>query len=420
MGLLQQPAKGLPAGRLFCQAGMMASVFKRLLLMACGAMLPGLVAAESGSLAWVFEGRLSTVDPALVPDLQAGWILSGSFLLEPGDWQAAEGQPDGSSGRFEGGLQEGELTIDLYHQAHFEARQVPGLAGLDYQVGSPDSGQRDLLGWFIPIRGTLKETGWGARWLQVWLAHEAGGMLEATPPSIPRDGLAWQTGWFRLTFANAASETAVVDGTLTVFSPLGSAGSREPDWEAVVGQLGEELLERDRQIEDLQQQLGQALARLESLRGMVDLLMEERSLLQADADRLRQQAERASPAAEAAVAGLTVDNALLQEEVARLTRANSELDAQLEGFLREKAAMEARILQLEQSARFTAEARHRSVKIPAEAPQPDRSGIPERTPDSPPGSVSAKVASPAQPAAARPAPPRQDPAPRQLGPRKFR
>ena len=169
------------------------------------------VATAETSDPWIFEGLITESDPVLAPDLQSGWVLSGSFLLNLLEMQVQHTSEDRHAGRMTGGVTEGEMTVDLYHQVLFEASQKPGLAGFDFQDNTIEENGRDLFGWFFPLVGQLGETGWKSTWLQVWLMDPSGEMISHVPVRISPYGIDWQSGWFRITFANTGGETAHAD-----------------------------------------------------------------------------------------------------------------------------------------------------------------------------------------------------------------
>ncbi len=319
-------------------------------LLAAPALAGGLPAAAppGAESVWVFEGVITEADPALAPDLQSGWVLSGSFAFAPIELEEVTPPADGRSGRLSGGIRAAELTIDLYHQAHFSALQAPGMAGFDYRKGDPEDDGRDLLGWFLPMHGRLKESGWSSRWLQVWLADPDGRMLRGVPPRIPPRGLDWKQAWFRLTFVNAAGDAAYAEGPLDVFAPEDTVARDDAlAWMGVATRLGDQLRERDAQIASLREELDQARARLDSLRRMVDLLVEERTELQRDNALLREAARRGDPAREAAFAELAAEKALLEEELADLTQRQGALAETLAASERERRQLLRRIEELE-------------------------------------------------------------------------
>jgi hypothetical protein len=111
-------------------------------LVLCG----GGLKAEEGDL-WIFEGLITESDPILAPELQSGWVLAGSFLLSQVDMEEEPLAEDNPGGRLTGGISKAEISVDLYHQLHFEAAQIQGPAGFDYQNNDPERDGRDLLGW---------------------------------------------------------------------------------------------------------------------------------------------------------------------------------------------------------------------------------------------------------------------------------
>lgn len=292
------------------------------LLMGSGPFLSG----QSGER-WIFEGLITEADVDLAPDLQSGWVLSGSFLFAGVD-MVEEPVPAGTpGGRLSGGITGAELTVDLYHQLHFEAVQVPGMAGFDYQDNDPEAEGRDLLGWFLPVRGQLKATGWSARWLQVWLVDSAGKMIPSVPPQISPYGLAFEQAWFRLTFEDGIGTSVHVDGRMDVFAPEGRVDETdgETHWRGVAVDLSRQLVEKDSVIDELREDLAAAQARLSGLRNMVDLLVQERTHLQQENALLAEQAERADPEVEDRIEDLTAEKSLLEAEMQSLSEMNAAL-----------------------------------------------------------------------------------------------
>ncbi|MEX0331657.1 MAG: hypothetical protein AB3N64_09570 [Puniceicoccaceae bacterium] len=292
-------------------------------LMALGGM--GLVAQETEQ--WLFEGLITEADPALAPDLQSGWVLAGSFFFNRLELQEEPVPPEARGGRLAGGIGQTELTIDLYHQLHFEARQVPGLAGFDYQNNDPDFDGRDMLGWFFPVQGELKDSGWTSRWLQIWLADPEGEMIRNVPPRISPYGIDYQSAWFRLTFENAAGEPVYADGRIDLFAPRTEVDSmdEETSWRGVAIELSDELMRKDSVIEELRQDLAASIARLEGLRNMVDLLVEERESLRQENRILQEEAEKADPQVQEKLTELEVEKSLLESRIDELSGQNQAL-----------------------------------------------------------------------------------------------
>lgn len=294
-----------------------------------GGLLPGPVQGEPSL--WVFEGQITRVDPDLAPDLVSGWVLAGSFLLDPLEMEEMRPQSNLRTGRLEGGISRAELTIDLYHQIRFEATQVPGLVGFDYHDNDPDQDGRDLLGWFFPVRGRLGERDWHSAWLQVWLADPEGRMLLSVPPKIPPHGYSWETGWFRLTFLDTTGREAHAEGRLSAFLPADSRveTDREAELSAIIADLGSRLVEREQVISGLREELAGLQDRLGGLRRMVDLLVEERSHLQGENARLEERIKLINPQTEEELAALTADRALLEAQLVDLEEKNRALAGSL-------------------------------------------------------------------------------------------
>lgn len=299
---------------------------------------------------WVYEGLITQADPSLSPDLQSRWVLSGSFRFDPLQLEEDFSSEDFRTGRLSGGISQGELTVDLYHSVHFEAIQEGSMAGFDYEVNDRDNGGRDLLGWFLPMEGQLKESGWSSRWLQVWLADPDGRMLRVAPPRIPPAGFDWKAGWFRLTFVNLSGEVAYVEGRMEVFSPESSLAREEDSWSVALGNLGRKLQERDQTILSLREELARARNRMDSLRQMVDLLMEERSHLEDESARLQKEVEALDPGTREALAEVHAEKALLEEELAVLKERNVALVESLSGSSLEQRQLLERLNALEAAA----------------------------------------------------------------------
>lgn len=312
--------------------------------------LVGIASLLAEPARWVFEGVAVTVDPVLAPELKSGWVVSGSFLLDPLEMEEAVMPSGARDGRLTGGMTEGELTLDLYHQVRFEAGQVPGLAGFDYRDNDPEAENRDLLRWFLPLSGEVESGKWSSTWLEVWLFDPEGEMLRAMPPPVPPGGFSWDSSWFRLTFVNSEMEEAFIEGRFVVFAPLDSidrdyAGE---DLSAIIEDLGNRLIKRDRTIADLSLELAKARDRITGLRQMVDLLVEERQRLEEETATLSEKAALADPEIVERLAGLEAEKALLASELENSAMERETIREQLlsvEG-QRQKLALEVEELRL--------------------------------------------------------------------------
>jgi len=321
------------------------------LLVTAAIACAGLLVAGQESESWIFEGLITDADPSLAPDLQSGWVLAGSFQFTPLEMEEEPVEAGLRAGRLAGGIANAELTIDLYYQLHFEAQQVPGLVGIDYQDNDPEREGRDLLGWFFPMQGQLKESGWSSRWLQVWLADPEGKMIRAVPPTISPYGVEWKHGWFRLTFARENGETAHVDGRIDFFGPESSLETDETGgWKDAATRLSGILMERDSTISNLRAELSQTQARLDGLRQMVDLLVQERSHLQNENALLQEKAKQVDPEIEATLAELTSEKSLLEEQINTLSGRNNALAESLAASEQDRLLLMDRLAELEKLA----------------------------------------------------------------------
>lgn len=296
----------------------------------------------------MFEGLITESDPVLAPDLQSGWVLAGSFLLNPLEMEEQFSDRDTRSGRITGGVTQGELTVDLYYQVLFEAEQQPGLAGFDYQDNNLEQDGRDLYGWFLPMTGKLGQTGWTSAWLQIWLMDPEGKMISHLPVKISPYGIEWKSGWFRLTFNNEQGESVHADGRIEVFSPESKLDdSNSSKWYSVASELSRQLMERDTTIGLLQNELTEVKLRLDGLRKMVDLLVDERASLQEDNKLLRERAEAADPEMIHKLAELTAEKSLLETRINDLSGENDSLLLKLDDSERERIDLLRKLADLE-------------------------------------------------------------------------
>ena len=323
----------------------------RVLIPAMSMAWLAVMAAAQTSDRWIFEGLITESDPALAPDLQSGWVLSGSFLFNSLEMQAQHTSENHHSGRMTGGVTEGEMTVDLYYQVLFEAFQEPGLAGFDFQDNTIEENGRDLFGWFFPLVGQLGETGWSSTWLQVWLMDTRGEMISHVPVKIPPYGIDWQSGWFRITFANGEGETVHADGRIELFCPESSADAQDATpWYKIAGDLSRQLRLRDRTISLLEEELSDVRSRMEGLSRMVDLLVEERSELQRENELLQEKAAAADPQSIRKLAELTVEKSLLEARIDDLSVENDSLQVELQQSQQERENLRMRLQELELQA----------------------------------------------------------------------
>jgi hypothetical protein len=418
---------------MFRQDFFMIQPLKRLLVLALlpAAPLGGLSAGEGK--AWIFEGQITSADPVLAPDLQSGWVLAGSFFFSPMELEEEPVQQQGRSGRLAGGIHDAELTVDLYYQLHFEAFQADGLAGLDYQDDDPDADGRDLFGWFIPMRGRLKDSDWSSRWLQVWLSDPQGRMIRSLPPRFSPHGIEWKSAWFRITFQNGEGESAFVDGYIEVFAPEDQLPSvdGEDRWQGVAIELSELLKQRDLAIGGLRDELSSARDRMNGLQQMVDLMVTERAHLKEENTRLAEQARLADPAVIEKLAGLTAEKVLLEQEISSLRQDSESLETQLAESQLDREQLRLRIEQIEREISESEEvdlvpAPQPPAALPVPGPRiPDP--VPETLPAEPPADPAEKppVAAPAKKSPPPLKPPVEEPENKserswRRGPRKFR
>jgi regulator of replication initiation timing len=401
----------------------MKNGLQRVLLLA-GACALSLSPLGGEPVRWIYEGLVTKADPVLAPDLQSGWVLAGSFLFDPLELEEAIPMSEVRSGRLEGGVSEAELTVDLYYQIRFEARQATDYAGFDYQENDPDHDGRDLIGWFLPMSGNLKETGWRSTWLQVWLSDPEGRMLRAAPPAVPPNGFQWQSAWFRLSFVNEAGEEAFAEGRMEFFSPESEVERGDPEAElsSIIADLGNRLVERDKLIEGLRADLATLQDRVSGLRSMVDLLVEERTHLQAETARLEEQLKLVDPEAQEALAEMTAEKALVEQQLAEKVEENASLEDRIwESETRRRELMD-RIAELELAIGGTDE----SLPVPAKQTEAtliseDGTEVGKITVFESPTVIEREVpASVSRPLPVASPPPEPASSNRRFGPRKFR
>jgi hypothetical protein len=276
-----------------------------------------------GSL-WVFEGRLEHVDAALVPDLKSGWVLSGSFFIDPAQMEpdvdaAAMGKP-----RLAGGIENAEMTVDLYYQVRFAATQGDGLAGYDWLAATNEAAAQVV--YFLPFTGQLEQTDWSIRWVQVSLR----GDWQVAP--LPEDSwLDWKSGFFRLIFSDSAGQTAEGWGSVTLFGPAGEAELNETEgWRAALADLGRLLGERDTAIASLESALGEAREKMAVLQRMLDMMSQQRLEVEAENRRLLDRLEAIPAVERLREASFEAERALLMEALDESETRQALLEKQIE------------------------------------------------------------------------------------------
>jgi hypothetical protein len=284
------------------------------------------VQAFGGPQPWLFEGRLDHVDPALIPSLKSGWVLSGSYAYDAEGMHLDADRAALGEERYSGGVDSGELTIDLYYQLKFWAEQVGGPAGYDFVP--PEENRRASVIWFIPFEGEMMDTGWSLKWLQLSVS----GKWETGLPDDLSAGLDWDSGAFRLVFSNSKGEQAYALGSITLLGLSGEADLKEGEaWKAALSDLGNLLSERDATIELLRSELDAAQSRVGALQGMLDLMADRRMELEAENQRLSDELLSQPEQYRKWVAEMQAEQALLEQalldEQAKTTQLAAELNA---------------------------------------------------------------------------------------------
>lgn len=320
---------------------------------------------------WFFEGVVEQVDAALVPDLQSGWVLAGSFYLDAMAMQEVDVNAPAGAGRLLSGITAAELAIELYYQTQFYTEQNDGYAGVDYFSGR--SGEADdRLHWFIPMAGELGETGFRAGWLHMGLAAEAGGLIRRLPVQFPPQGLAWQSGWFRLQLIHDELEPVWVQGRMEVFAPeaaLPVEALTQPDWAARADELARRLRQQDEMVRELSTSLQAAQLRIDNLRELTTALITERQLLEDENVRLLQRWETVDADGRVLLDGLKAERALLEEELQQLERVNTELLEELLAEQTERAQLQRDLARLQAKQEAPApELPQRQSHVPVEHP----------------------------------------------------
>lgn len=254
--------------------------------------IPLLWGDESEDELWAFEGRISSGPEHLRYALKPGWVLSGSFFanggLEPGLSDGAGNQ------EWTGGIQNTELTVDLYHLVQFEGQQRSGPAGGKITREAPDLNGQTSFYVYIPMEGTLELEEDGEetylRWLQIWLFTKESRFPEVSRDLFLEDKLSWDSGWFRLAFSKEESgrDPDYLEGEMTVFGPLdeGEPQDRIDHLQSIVSGLGAQLMERDQRISELESEVERLRERTHGLRNLVDNLLMERQQIVAENDKL--------------------------------------------------------------------------------------------------------------------------------------
>lgn len=288
-----------------------------LLVFAC---LSSLSAQDASEWAWVdyaIEGKITKMDAELAPQLREGMVFSAVYALAP-EAEAGDLDEAVSRSRFLGVVDDVDVTIDLNYVLVYQAQTGLGerWVELTRAGGDIETGQ-DVYSILLPLAGEpIGEEGWSARWLQVWFYGEGGEWLASTDLKAPPEG--YRTGWWRMTFWNTDGTRPVrAEGVIEAAGEAGeplTPGEQIAQLEEAVIRLGNQLELETARSESLRTELAQARSRIEGLQKTVDVIIEERRILQNQYDLLKLEKAESSPELTDQLASLEADVLLWKEK----------------------------------------------------------------------------------------------------------
>jgi predicted RNase H-like nuclease (RuvC/YqgF family) len=201
-------------------------------------------------------------------------------------------------------------------------------------------------------------------------------------------------------------------------------GDPETELSAIIADLGNRLVERDRVIEALRSDLDTLQGRVTGLRTMVDLMVEERTHLESENARLEEELKLVDPEAQEALAEMTAEKALVEQQLDEVNLQNTTLEQRLgESEARRRELMD-RIAELEVALGGSdADVPFPSEKVEAALSSPDGTEVGKITVFQSPTVIEREVpviVSQPLPVAAPPPSKPDSPSTRRFGPRKFR
>ncbi|MDP0499217.1 MAG: hypothetical protein Q7P63_03870 [Verrucomicrobiota bacterium JB022] len=254
--------------------------------------LPSLAAQpidlEAPGYPLVFEGVVTQSDAAVQPEAAEGLVLSGSLMLRK--------KADGTMAAKRGGTRYakvadlGEVALDRFRVATYWMTQRTDVPA-ELEIVDRPAGETDVLELLLPLKGEALGSGYQAAWLYLWLEDPAGELvagqeyIRATPTV--------EEGSFQLVFwSQEADDFVTVEGDLRFASPdfpTVSADQEIASLQNSLRQLGDILQQTEARLAERTQELEAAQKRIQGLNQTVDVLIQERSALQAEVNRLREQ-----------------------------------------------------------------------------------------------------------------------------------
>lgn len=266
---------------------------------------------------YAVEGKIVKMDAELAPRLREGMVFSAVYGLAP-KVDAVDLDEAVSRARYFDIVDDVELSIDLNYILVYEASTGMGDRSVELtQAGGDVEAEQDLYSILLPIKGEVfGEEGWTARWLQIWFYGEGGEMLSTVNLQAPPE--VYKSGWWRITFWNTeGSRSVIAEGMIEAAGEAGaplSPSEQIAQLENVVVRLNDELESELSANAGLRSDLEQAQTRINGLQKIVDVIVEERRILQDKYDLLELEKSSVRPELATEVAALEADVALWEEK----------------------------------------------------------------------------------------------------------
>jgi hypothetical protein len=330
------------------------SVQRRILLgsslLAFATVLLGQEAEDSRVwIDYAVEGTIQRMDNALAPNLREGMVFSAVYAVAL-DTDTGDLDETPERALYLDVIDHIELTIDLNHVLAYEAATGVGDRQVELQRSEGEAGQeRDLYSILMPLEGEqIGEAGWQARWLQLWFYGPASEMLDTLAMQPPPE--AFERGWWRLTFWDAENtESLLAEGPITAAGDAGeplTPSEQIAQLESVVLDLSARLQSEQARNSELSSELARAQTRIEGLQKIVDVIVEERRILQEKYDLLLEEQQETPAALKEQVAELEADAALWADREIALKEENRILGEALALNEREYAKLADEVAQL--------------------------------------------------------------------------
>jgi|TARA_B110000438_G_C15799078_1_gene644267 hypothetical protein len=330
-----------------------------LVLFVCALGLSAQDALEGSWVDYAVEGKLTKIDAELAPTLREGMVFSAIYSVAI-DADAVDLDEAASRARYFDVVDDVEVSIDLNYVLVYDAATGLGDRSIELtRAGGDLEFEQDLYSILLPLKGeSIGEEGWTARWLQLWFYGEEGKMLASTDLQAPPNE--FRTGWWRITFWNTeGSRSVLAEGMVEAAGEAGaplSPSEQIAQLENAVVRLGNQLESQLSANVTLGAELDRARTRIEGLQQIVDVIVEERRILQDKYDLLKLDKPKAAPELVEEVATLEADLALWEEKELSWKDENQALGEALASAEADYSSLAAQLVEIEDQLNTSAPA----------------------------------------------------------------